>query len=488
MHIPYRFTLLLFAVVILLSAWIFNNTLVSGDALNMFSPYPILSANGGTTIAKSYLGFVSEWNSGQNGRLSQSILVGIVFVLSKFFINSPDAFPSWFFKGISLFFIMTSTLLVYKKANNAFTVLSIMLIWGYNRITVNFPLWFDISSLQYFLPLFLFLLIPEKKQLNHSWRKTLVWGLIVLFIANSTEHFFILTVSYFGIQMLLEHGSDRKYYFNLCLFALFAGVLFYLSPGQQARAKAVGFHVNNFGLPRLIEWYQTTTVTGYQGLVEFVVSRLPISVINIAHLVFVLCAVFLIFSKNKKISVKAKNYAKKSLGFLMSYSACLLTLFVSPYMPPWSITIPTAILALGLSFLVIAIIEVAQTIPKLKYLNSFIVSGLSVLLLVTIYRETPVLKNNALEVLEFSRIRKAIYKKVLNDVGSSQHSHVFYLDHFPLNSYGWSVEPPWCFSAYFRWVKKTNIQVVIPGEEYSYINIPQSIIRRIDYKELSFID
>lgn len=471
--------------------FIFRNTLVWGDSLNMFSPAPVLDAVVNTHVVQNVFDYIAEWYTGQNGRLSQAVLGAVIFQVSKLFFALPESFPSWLFKAGSLFFIIASGYTAIQmsliegqiKTKYAFIPMTaLMSVWAYNKSTVNFPLWFDVCFIQYFLPFFLFLYVVSKVEGS----KFNFIPLIVLtaFISNCTEHFLIICINYFTIQAFLEKKL-RFHYSVLGISALIGAALFYFSPGQHARAQAVGFNIHSFLSPVfLLNWYKSSTLLGYQVLFEFIVYRIPSKIIYIGHFLLLLFTFLTAISPASWSSALIKKVSRIAFGFLLSYSMSLCTMLVSPYLPPWSVTIPIGILAIGLGFSAILFMQLVELKIIYNALNKGIAALFILFTVLSVYRETQPILSNYNEVIVFSDLRKRLFKKILQEVGEDQSPYAFYLDHFPVNSYGWSIEPPWGMSAYFRWVNKPHIQVLVSTDDKIKTSRHLTQVRRIKYEDL----
>jgi len=494
---------------VVVGACFFRGALGFADGVNMFSPYPKISVR----IAATPYEYVSDWYNHMNGRVSQAIMDCGLFVYAKAFARTPEAFPWWLMRSLSLFCAMAAPFNFLVPAIGRGNCglgailglyLTILVSWMLSYNVVTYSLWFDVLLTDRFLPIYVISLMCII--LHRGWFEQTLFGEALhgaLYLFFAVEQFLVtmpilfLAFAWVGDAKTRSKGFwlKRIFYYAL-LTALAAGVYFY-SPGQRLRNRLLAPNPAGITFESIFAWLRDDLSRGYLMLwgdaSHSVIMFLHLAVYcTVAVIAFVaLCA----YRSARRADQRFPpidgllNASVLSLAFLTAYGASLATLFIKRHFPEYAIHYPAILLAVGLGYGVLVIIQLLDGVtwtalrsalhpetpvasrPVFRYWPSFLPwLALGALIAGVLAPSWPKLQAGYHEVKAHGQIRHEIFQQVIQLHQATGQTH-FILIHCPVRSHGGTMEPPWGVEGYFRWCGYGNL-IVYLDDNYDFPTRP----------------
>lgn len=496
-------------------ARVFKGAFGFADGINMFSPYPIIGVSGRVVV--DFWEYVWDWYNGMNGRTCQAILDGLIFVYSKMFIAAPEDFPWWLTRSLSLFCAIAAPLnflipafrarLISRKAT-FFMLLAIWGAWTLSNNVVSYALWFDCLLTDRFLLIFLVSVMCLVLYMGYLDQK-LYWIVLhgFLYIFLSVEQFMVTVPFLFLAFTWAGVGKNRPLAFWIKRIVLYfllsslAALAYYYSPGQRLRNLALTPNPDGFSVRGFLLWLEQDLPRGYNmlfgehgGIAMFILHGLLYLGILLAAIVTT-CAFYK--SKRHQGSVRERidnlfSLSVLAAAFLTAYMASLSTLLISRHFPEYAIHYPAILLALGLAFGVLTIIQFfdSKTRQALRIVltgaedvgvtaaissnpwGTVTTAAVCLVILLGVTRPTlPKLRASYDEVMMHNRLRHVVFQHVIDSYLATGQTH-FILTQCPTRSYGGTMEPPWGVEGYFRWRGYKDLRVYL-DDNYDFPSRPK---------------
>jgi hypothetical protein len=499
--------LLMLVASLILGAILYHGAFGYADALNMYNPAPQLDAASGTTrVASGLPGYVRDWYCGLNGRWGQALMNGSIQMLSRSLVHRPETFPWWLMRSLSLFCLIATPVNFLRgtrqfgsphRAQGAVLLALAWMIWSAANNTYGYSLWFDVLLTDRFVPMYLASVLAVL--VGTGWparRAAPLLAFSALYLLIAVEQFLVTLPIVIGLYGALAAG--RRGWRRLEPFALAAvlsgvsAVIYAASPGQQWRNRLLQLQAPDLSPHGLFTWFKTAMPLGYRVLLG------PGDAIYWkVHLLLLLGSLVLLAAGGAALVrrraswtagsprlVEALTVLAAALAFQVAYACSLATLLVSPHFPEYAAQYPALLLTLALVLTTGAAFRLADpTIwttgagavddaSAVDRTTVLLVGACLVAVLVTI--TFPALTADAASFREearFGALRKRVYRRVL-DLNARTGATGFILTNSPLRSIGGNMEPPWGLSAYFRWIHRQDLAVVI-DTNYDFSTRPQ---------------
>jgi hypothetical protein len=248
---------------------------------------------------------------------------------------------------------------------------------------------------------------------------------------------------------------------SLALSGISASIYF-ASPGQKWRNSLMNVNAPDFSPAGILAWLRTAIPIGYRVLFGDL-RRAVFAVVAIAVVAALVIGVVRLrrsgewrWPTESADLPDALRWGIFAAGFYLAYLASLATLLVSPHFPDYAAQYPALLLALALVCTVATVAEVVS-----GRLNAAFAAACTIL--VVVFITTPAIRHNVASFREeaaFGRLREAVFTRVL-EINRERGATGFILTHAPGRSIGGTMEPPWGISAYFRWLGRDDLVVVI---------------------------
>jgi len=202
---------------VVVGACFFRGALGFADGVNMFSPYPKISVR----IAATPYEYVSDWYNHMNGRVSQAIMDCGLFVYAKAFARTPEAFPWWLMRSLSLFCAMAAPFNFLVPAIGRGNCglgailglyLTILVSWMLSYNVVTYSLWFDVLLTDRFLPIYVISLMCII--LHRGWFEQTLFGEALhgaLYLFFAVEQF-LVTMPILFLAFACSHTHGRLFF------------------------------------------------------------------------------------------------------------------------------------------------------------------------------------------------------------------------------------------------------------------------------------
>jgi hypothetical protein len=504
--------ILVFLLILFLGKNIYIDLLGSGDSLNMWSPHPHLDFSGKQLNKPGNIfKYIQLYYSGQNGRVGAAILNSMVWCYSDFFIQDPQDFPWWLFPTLSLFclIIIPFNFLFLKnyvpvQLRKVFIFIFFFFLvgfWTFNNLIYSYSVAIGALFTGYFFPIYFLSLVSGKCYKENSWERKglkILMAFSFIFVGLFTEHFLVSLPFFFFALFFLQIDNAyfrdffllrKKLFWNasyITFLWLITILIYIFSPGQIYRLKMMDVGSVTFisriikKLPKLFSIISLTKILliGALYLLIFLV------------LIFLLRKLWLKIFLNKERPENVQGFINNfklgifSILVLFSFKSCLALSLISLYLPPYALSYPFFLLLLGLSctlmFFIYFIYQNGTGLIYSEIFNTFIIKAkgkgkaitlLAAFVFLTLFGfrfffEVRKINTKYMEIVNRDRLRRKIYNNIIEQTRISDAKN-FLLVNFPLDSYGWTLEAPWGFDAYFRWLKQKNISVFLEGN-YDY--------------------
>jgi len=489
----FNFSVLVVAMIF--ARLVFADTLGWGDAMNSMSR---------TVTPWEY---IVEWYENQNGRLSQALLGSFVNSLLREYFSTPESFPWWLFRGIWLFAaisapvnivaILSKSFQFKEMQRTLFIVLLVWLLWSTSPIYYYTNAWFSSAEfLSYTGPViftsFFMLFWMRLQSIQSTWIHWLVFSFSYIFLSLLNEHVMaslpVITVG-IAVAGLIRREKKSSYIVQIIfvsfILSLIAISIHLTTPGQILRNSAINAHVPDFSIQNIFNWYSGTVPYVYEYLLPQYIYK-GSSVFKIIVVVVHTSLLGLLFFtakrsyekiKDKNVSLDLQEELSKdftlsvlSMMFLLAYVAALGTQLVSRYWPGYSGIFPSLLVTFGLVLSGVLYVEILLRKIKGRY-KSLDAGKIKVVLAVVLMIGVAlvIVKNNIHEikrtnllVKENTRIRLAYYNKISEyHIKNKEVNFILKGCPYAVSYFGWSVEPEWGISAYFRWLGFDDVFVVI---------------------------
>ena len=459
--------------------------------MNMFSPTPSLNAySSEIDISKDPIQFIQSWYKTQNGRVSQALLGTLIYIYSNNFVPDPLNFPSWFVRSLSLFFNISVLILVYTIFGKLKITSSIkkgfILIFGASWLINPTFLYvnniFDVTLIGYSIPnfvaigLFVYSFYLGSKNLI-SVKDIITFACLYLFFSNLSEHN-LISAPFLASAGFLAGYMPKKilsfktllYLVQCSLLSILSLLIFYFSPAQQKRAAIVMNKSVDLSFKKVAYWLQESSNSGLSLLAQLDMSRL--GNYYIFHLLIILSSIGILgcnlynirFRSNQVLEDSEILISKLSilgLFFHASFFACMAPSLLSNYLPFYSMQFPCLLLALGLIFSLIAVIEQARfsiANSKLPYNYRPLYILCTTFATLLFLHRFDAITTGFQEIREHSTSRRLMYTEI--ESIQKQGIQNIALVGFPRNRYTWTIEPQWGLDAYLRWKNIHNLTVI----------------------------
>jgi hypothetical protein len=459
------------------------------DALNLYSPYPQLdAANGTPKIASTPWRYVRDWYTGLNGRWGQAVMNAAIAAVSRAVRPTPEGFPWWLLRSVSLFCIFAIPLNLLAAAGVVsgaamVALLAIWMTWSVAPNTMAYSFWFEVLLTDRFLPAYFVSLMLAA--VGNGWpangRQVAVFGIAYVFL--SVEQFLVsLPVLVLGVALARWEPqrirSAARWLPILCLgLSAVAGAIYLVSPGQRWRNSLLNTRPLSLAPAAIVDWMQQAFPIGYRALLVGGASGRLWAAHLALYLALTVAVIVLVRSRFKNDAATGRPRTTFAPGvlawtFLTAYATSVSTLLVSPHFPVYAAQYPTLLLAAGLAFAGRFAFELAR-LPRPTIAMAARLMAIATLLAVTVRITIPALRRDAAEYREerwFGELRKRTYHQVLDRSEAGQ-GNAFILTNSPIRSIGGTMEPPWGLAAYFRWRDRRDLVVVI-DTNYDYATRP----------------
>jgi hypothetical protein len=469
------------------------NGVLSGDGLNFLGKYPQVHMVESDRTAATIWEFLRDFYQGQNGRLSIALSVGLFWSLAHSIGFEAENFPVNFLRALTL---VGGVVAVFMALNDVckgvvrgflignlskllvgLSILSLSTAYLLVPTIFDFSLFFSTYGFQYVLPLFflspfVYLRTPGFGKPSHSLGQRarasffFVFGLLLL-----EQTLVVLPVLAVGAiaTAFASFELSRKQAINnsLWVLALVLGAfaIYFLSPGQIYRMSVTAYSGEESNLLLLRHWFARDWGRGYQlflGGFSFIPGRVwpffHLGLIGVSAWVFTRSAQ--VADINDAPSVARCQRYGMLLTVALAYVTSLLTLLFSRYLPLWSQGLPVCLAVVNLLFAFwIVLVELRESAffsaasqrAWLRVLWLAVALGLPFVVGARLVGEWG---PRAWETLgwidEQDQLRRELFEQVAARYRPDARN-CFEIQGFPRNPYGWSLEPPWGFSAFIRW-------------------------------------
>lgn len=506
--------------------WLYAGALGRSDALPVFNPCPLVTIadniayypvnpfpniqpRSGHVVANLFE-YVRDWYFGFNGRLSVGILNSLIAQAAKWWAATPESFPWWLMRALSLFCILATPLNLMvavgwawaKRPGRTLTLLAaIWAVWIVSPKIYIFTVVYDVlltdrNIHEYVLAWMIIGVIN-----NWMGRAVWKWSLLaagILFLGSEQNLFSvpILLMAAAWIGSADHSGAGRSWRWQAIYYSAWtclSAAIYFLSPGQRLR--------NNFLMMQTIgdfsplEWYRQVVTLGYGALVP----RLP-DALWIWHLAWygglglVLATWLIVRLKSRapdRLAVDRPSGQLFGIGlmafaFFTAFLASMATLVVSPYFPPYAIYYPSLLLVLGLAFSFWLVLDCAVIgLEALAasgccacaagmrraggWLRLACVAGLPLLLTGTLIgtvtvRAWPSLVAEYRQVMEQDGKRRRLYAEIVRLRNTTDQRRFVLANLWSYPIWGIHMDEPWAMAAYFRWRRMEDVVCVAESE------------------------
>ncbi|MGO9117106.1 MAG: hypothetical protein ACLQPD_05785 [Desulfomonilaceae bacterium] len=368
--------------------WLYSGALGWVDALNMCCPYQLIGGGNESLTAWDY---VRDWYTGVSGKVFFAFLGSLSCTYSRHFAPTPESFPWWMLRSLSLFciiavpvnFIYASRLFGREQvAIGALALASLWALWTINNNTYSYSVWFDMLFADKCLPMYLLSLMAcgvSSGWFDRNWMRWSIFAIIYVLI--SYEHLLpsvpLILLAY-SIQAAPTTGFMRSLAKRLAtytLLSLCAALMYFMSPGQQLRMTMLPHRpLRDLTLTRLWWWYKDSVPLGYDVLLaphentlvagigfDEVWSAKAYVLFWVLHTVVLFTVLgmtiisYYMYRKAERLALPHKDkiwelFAAGLLAssFMIAYPASLTTLILTSYFPQYAIHVPALLLAIGL--------------------------------------------------------------------------------------------------------------------------------------------
>ena len=485
--------IILLPIFLIIGYWVFRGALGWGDSLDLFKSVQSPSA------------FVAYWYDTVNGRLSQALVSAIVGSLFRTPDSTPESFPWWAFRALSLFCTVMAPVNFSAALARAarlnwigaiFVLFFMWAVWSSSPVVYYNSAWFTFAEfVGYSLPTYLvsaFSLICASSCFSISRWRWVPFALFYLFLSLFNEQL-LATTPILAIGLALTHPSTGRFWharaFSISLtvlpLSMLAAAIYLSSPAQTARNLTLRAAPPDLSPSALYGWFSESIPAIYKMLIpslgEYGFKPEPLIAFFHAFVIALTLAGLSHVRKNIRASLNSGTvsehralYALGVMGvtFLVAYMASMSTMLVARYFPGYAGGYPAILLAVGgiattlfLSHLALRECYVRRPRWVSVVAGSMMMAGLLSAVWFVTLPNIGTIRVVIADVGRNTAIRRLYYRRIL-DYHSATGQERYVLTNCPLTQmFSWTVDPPWGLVAYFKWHGHPEIRVVLESSD-----------------------
>ncbi|MDD5482442.1 MAG: hypothetical protein PHP98_02135 [Kiritimatiellae bacterium] len=545
---PWKYSLLLAHAGLLIAAitagrWLYDGAFGQGDVLAVINPcpqvtiadniahypvnpYPQIQPRSGHVASNPFV-YVWDWYAGMNGRVSTAIMDSFIALAAKKWCPTPESFPWWLMRSLSMYCLLAAALnflyavgWIWARRPGMTIVLlaAVWSIWALSPGVYVFSAMYDIlltdRNIHTYALSWMVIGAIRNWPAKSAWR----WGIMaagVLFLAADLYLFStpVLLIAAAGLGLVNKPEMARDWLrqaFYYGAFAALAAFVFFMSPGQWAKNTFVPIIPPGDFSPAA--WFRRAVDVGY-GTIFPKLSDSPWiwHLIIYAGLGLIMTAWIIIRIRRKSPGPStAEDFDRQKLfgiglmafAFLTAFLASMTTMIVSSYFPPYAVSYPSLLLAIGLAlsfwfvlgviFPLLRMAVPAARLPRLagaagKAVNCgpFILAALAAFLLFgkVTARFWPAVTDGHRRIMAQNLLRKQLYAEMLQIRNTTGQRHFILTNLWTSPVWGLHIDQIWSRAGYFRWLGMEDVVSLTEGEWNDAGRPQEEMYFRIDCAE-----
>lgn len=491
----------LFAISLYFVFEMFPMARINGDAMNFFSKFPNLDMRNTDFVPalSSFWDYLVSFYTGQNGRLAVGLMMSALWSTTQFLGYNAETVPVHFLIAFSFYCIVVSPIIIIFSLKNLlnrslsytkiYTLSALAIIYFILTPSIyRYAVFFSTYSVQYAMPLLLtaLLLLKISKNPQFSTKDLILDCLMIIFIQLILEQTLVATpVIYMGYRVYQAlHRSDLKNDLikisSVVLFCYIASFcIFLLSPAQIYRMSiTVGDGITLQGISVWIsQLLGVIFEEGFRKAVPF--FSLGKAVWSLFFgLSFIVCGFQIFKIRNFLFKFDVANLTQddktKILQFFsgLAFLACMSINLATPYLPEWALVYPMFLSLIYLNLTALIFYKYySYKFNQFRYLKKVFISLVILSFTFSSYTSYNENKQWTVALNKMDELRYHLYRWALESYKTNPNSDMIFMD-FPKTPFGWYIEPPWGFEAFFR-EKLDNKDIVRAGINEELVYLPK---------------